>query len=415
MIRSYSYILLFLFFSLLVNAQRNEVYSTQIKSLRIGMQDNWLAPAIIDLNSENKLEISFDELSHDYHRYTYIISHCTADWKLSAIPEIDYLDGFNNNPIEQYETSLNTTVLYTHYSLTIPNDVVKFKISGNYILTVYDDNNNSKPIFKVCFSVIDKKVSISATVTSNTDIDTNKSHQQVSFKVNYGEYDIRNPQSEIKAYVYQNQRVDNKVTDIKPSYINASELTYEHNRDLIFDATNEYRRFETTNVHYATLGVQSIQFHRPFYHVTLYPGEFRTKNYIYDQDQNGHYLVRYDNASNNDIEADYFFVHFSLPNNAPLPGGDLYLQGQFTNNSFNEDTRMKYNPLTNAYESVQFLKQGAYNYQYLLLPNEQGKGTTSLTEGNFYQTENEYLILIYHHPFGARYDQLIGMQQAYYK
>ncbi|WP_321424008.1 DUF5103 domain-containing protein [uncultured Bacteroides sp.] len=404
-----------LIITLSVKAQKNEVFTPNIQSLLVKVNNNWLAPPIINLNSDDVLEVSFDELSHEYHRFQYIISHCNADWTLSGLNEIDYLEGFNNSPIEDYQNSVNTTMLYTHYRISFPNEQVKFKVSGNYIISIYNDDDNSRPVCKACFSILEKKVSVSASVSSNTDIDNNKSHQQVSFSVNYAGYNIRIPQSELKINVMQNLREDNCATNILPSYVSPNELKYEYNKNLIFNAGNEYRRFEMVSVKYAAQGVQSIRFFDPYYHVTLFPDELRIKNYSFDKDQNGRYLVRYDWATNNDTEADYFLVHFSLPWKDALPNGDFYLQGAFTNDNLTENYRLKYNPATKDFETTQLLKQGAYNYQYLFLPAGSDRTTEALTEGNYYETENEYLILVYHRPFGERYDRLIGMQQVNFK
>lgn len=398
-----------------VCAQKNNIFSARIQTLQIKVNNNWLSPPILSLHSDDVLELSFDELSHEYHRFQYVISHCNADWKASDLSEIDFLEGFNNNPIEQYQNSINTTMLYTHYRLTLPNEQVRLKVSGNYKITIFDENNSQEPVCEAFFSIIDKKVNITANVTSNTEIDTNKSHQQVSFAINYNGYTIRDPQNELKIKVNQNLRIDNCVTNIHPSYISANELRYEHNPNLIFDAGNEYRRFEMVSVRQAAQGIQSIQFHAPYYHVSLFPDEPRTKSYSFDKDQNGRYLIRYDWATDNDTEADYNFVHFSLPWKNTIPDGNFYLQGELTNNSFSDKYRLIYNSGTGCFETMQLLKQGAYNYQYLFVPTGKHIGTTTLTEGNYYETENEYLILVYHRPFGERYDQLIGMQQVYFK
>lgn len=409
-----------LLFSLLwvscnICAQRTEVYAPHIQTVQMVANNDINAPAVITMANDEYIELSFDELSHDYHRYQYVLSHCNADWSPSDLTDIDYLDGFNNNPIDDYETSINTTMPYTHYRLTLPNEEVRMKLSGNYLITVYDDSDSSNPVFKTCFRVLDKQVSVSATVSSDTEIDRNKGHQQVSFNVNYRGYTIRNPQQEVKAQVMQNGRTDNMVTGVSPTYISPEELRYTHNKALIFPAGNEYRRFETVSTRYANMGVESLQFFAPYYHATLFPSDPRNKNYSYDEDQNGRYLIRYDDATDNSIEADYFFVHFSLPWEDPFIDGKLYLEGEFTYDSFNTQTEMKYNRETYAYESVQLLKQGAYNYQYLYVPNGSTRGETGPVEGNYFETENEYLILIYARPFGERYDKLIGMQQVYFR
>lgn len=394
-----------------LHAQRTEVHTPHIRTVQVIANNDYMAPAVIRLGEDESVEISFDHLTHDYHRYQYILTHCNADWTPSNLSETEYLDGFNDNPIEDYGISVNTTLPYTHYRLTLPNDQVRPKLSGNYRLTVYDDaEGKDKPAFSTCFRVLEKGVNVLAQVSSDTEIDRNKTHQQVSFSIQYKGYPIHNPQNEVKVHVLQDNRTDNWVTDLKPSYVGPDQLRYEHNRALIFPAGNEYRRFEMVSTRYASQGVESIRYHAPYYHVTLSPAEPRILNYSYDQDQNGRFVIRYDEAVDNNTEADYFFVHFSLLWENPLSEGDFYLQGAFTYDDFNEGNRLKYNPETHAYEGSQLLKQGAYNYQYLYVAPGSTAGSTAQAEGNYYETENEYLILIYNRAFGERYDKLIGMQ-----
>ena len=392
-------------------AQRTEVLSPHIQTVQLIVNDDYRLPTIIKLGSDDYIDISFDQLSHDYHRYQYILSHCDANWERSNLSDFDFLDGFNNNYIEDAETSMNTMVPYTHYRFTLPNEYVRLTISGNYMIEIFDEDDMSKPVLKTYFRVAENQVSISASVSSDTDIDRNKSHQQVSFDINYKGYTIRNPQQEVKVHVLQNNRIDNMVSNVLPSYVSPNELRYTNNRSLIFPAGNEYRRFEIVSTKYAGMGVESLGYYAPYYHATLYPDHLRTLNYLYDSDQNGKYLVRYNDAVDSNTEADYFFVHFALDSDHLLTGGNVYLQGEFTYDLFNEQTQMKYNSDSYMYESVQLLKQGSYNYQYLYVPQGSTKGETGPTEGNYYQTENEYLILVYHKPFGERYDRLIGVKQ----
>lgn len=390
-------------------AQRNEIKVPTIKTLQVKANGEWGTHAIMELNSADFIEFSFDDLTHEYKRYTYAISHCNADWSPSDLSELDYLNGFNNNPIEEYEPSFNTTMLYTHYSLSIPNDYLSITASGNYKLTVYNDGDTNNPVLHACFSVIEKAVSVSATVSSNTTIDTNTIHQQVSFAINHPGYTIRDPHSEISIQVIQNRRWDSMVTGLLPTYASNGKLQYTNNQKLIFKAGNEYRRFEIIDVHYASMGVEKMLFFDPYYHAELFVDQ-RRKNYSYDEDQNGRFFIREMQASNHDTEADYLFVHFALDLDQLLPG-NIYLQGDFTGNPFSSANEMILKPESGLYENVQLLKQGAYNYQYLHLPRGGKKGETAPIEGDYYETENEYLILIYHRPFGERYDKLVGMCQ----
>lgn len=409
--RKLAYILLLI--SGIAHAQSNKVYHPMIHTLQTIVNDDWLHDDVITLGTEEWVDISFDHLTHDYHRFVYRIVHCNADWTPSDLFEVDYMEGFNNQPIEDYENSLNTTMLYTHYRLSLPNEEIQFKVSGNYKVEIYldeDDSSSDKLVAVACFRIVEPMVALSTSITSNTDIDTNLSHQQVSFVVNYNGYNVVDPTTEIRPYIYQNGRTDNCVTMVKPTYVTPGRLEYTHNTNLIFPAGNDYRRFEVINMHYATQGVDKISYFAPYFHATLYPDAAR-RNYSYDEDHDGRYLIRYNLAEDNDIEADYMFVHFKLD----IPyrsGGAFYLTGEFTYNEFTPAYEVGYNEVSRSYEATVMLKQGAYDYMYLWVPENNRRGQTAPTEGNFYEAENEYQVYIYHRPFGGRYDRLVGAQQV---
>ena len=250
--------ILAMFLSVFSQAQKTCVNVPHIKTLRVIANGDWMAYPIIHLQTSDEVEISFDELTHEYHRYTYKITHCNADWTPSDLFESDYLQGFNDNVIEDYQNSLNTTMLYTHYRFTLPNDDVQLLLPGNYVVTIYGEDSEDTPVAQASFSVLNPCVGVSASVSSNTDVDTNDSHQQVSFTVNYQGINVISPQSEFTVRVYQNLRTDNCVTNLQPSYLQPGQMQYVHNRKLIFPAGNEYRRFEIINMHY---GYQDVEIH----------------------------------------------------------------------------------------------------------------------------------------------------------
>jgi len=402
-----------------------QVYNPSVRTFTARVNDEQLTPTVLQLgNNEQKIIIRFDELSRSYHRFEYQIRHCNADWTPSSINEIDYLVGFNGNRIENYTPSLNTTLEYSHYVLTVPNEQVSLKCSGNYEVLIYDTEDNTynspdSPSAIARFSMLDNRVPISAEVTTNTDIDLNKSHQQVNFTANYRALDAHNPQTELSFIVRQNQSEKTQATNLKPTFITGSAMQFEHNRALIFAAGNEYRRFEILSHYHYGMGISQIQLYGDYYHAELYTDKPRRK-YIFDKDQNGSFLIRNDDSNTEDVntEADYLFVHFSFdPDDTDFSNGSIYLDGDFTHSALpyqeatNDGYRMEFNPQTKLYENIQLLKQGSYNYQYIYQPNQ---GTiTSLqqlekTEGNFYQTSNTYQIYVYYRPFGARYDALVG-------
>ena len=398
-----------------ITAQRHEILDRQLHTLQVVVNDDPLLPPIMNLGGGNHLEIGFDEFSHEYHRYIYKVEHCNADWSPSTeIFESDYMNGFNGEPIEDYEKSFNTTVLYTHYSLRIPNENISLKLSGNYKLTVYNDEGDEPvPVLTACFSLVEPGVGIGATVSTNTDIDFNKSHQQVDFSVNYGLVKVIDPHRELKNVIMQNRRWDNCVVNPKPNIQAANKIEFTHNRQLIFPAGNEYHKFEILDVHIPTLNVDRMEWFDPYYHATLYPNQ-TARNYLYDEDQNGAFIIR--NSDDEDVATtcDYVFTHFTLKS-PQLPGGEVYLNGEWTYNRFIPQYRMTYNRETQAYEATALLKQGYYNYNYLFVPDGETQGNSGRTDGNFYETENEYIILVYHRPNGGRYDKLVGYRRMNFK
>ncbi len=405
---------LLLFISFITLAARDAYYtdikSNLIKTLQVKVAGELISQPIIELNGEEQIEINFDALGHEFNRFAYSMIHCNADWTQSSLSSIEYINGFQGLTIDDFATSINTTTQYTNYLYLLPNDDVQFKVSGNYALQVFKEDEPDKILFTACFSVVEPLVSINAGITSNTMIDANRSHQQVNFTINHKGIDIAYPQSDLKIYVSQNNRRDNVVNNLKPTSILNGQLVYDNNRDLIFKAGNEYRRIEFLSTRYAGMGVNDIQFHNPYYHIELQPDLIRSnQSYHYDQDQNGRFFIRCSGCNDPDTEADYCIVHFSLVSE-PFLDGSVYLTGQLTNNVINESNKMSYNFDTGQYELSLLLKQGSYNYEYLVVKNNSNLGQTAETEGDYYQTENEYAIAVYFRPMGVRYDRLIGAE-----
>ena len=410
--RKYCLLILFIMSSVAVSAQFARSFTRNVSSLQMVLNDDWVKPPVITLGSDDELLFSFDELSHTYKRFIYRITHCNADWSTSDLHAIDYIDGFNDRPIDNWENSENTTQLYTHYQFTIPNDDVRLKVSGNYKIEIFDDEDSENPVAMFAFAVLSPKLRVSAKISGNTDIDTNKSHQQLSFDVHCAGYNIVSPSTDIKPVIYQNRRPDNCVSGITPTYITGTALQYVYNDKLIFKGGNEYRRFEFTDPYSPGQNVDRVQYAEPYFHAELYTDKVRP-TYTTTRDENGRYFINTLQGFGSPIEADYAAVHFAL--RAPYDGsGDYYLCGDFNGNFFGASNRMSWDEESQCYRTVQLLKLGLYNYHYLWVPRGKAVGATAPSEGDFYNTENEYLIMIYHRDFGGRYDRLVGMLQVNY-
>ena len=406
--------ILVIFCTLAMTAQRHEIMSDHIATLQVVADNDWLTMPVIRLNSGQRIHIEFDDLTHQYNRYAYKVIHCEADWTESEeLFESDYIEGFaDGNTIDEMEESLNTNQLYTHYSLTLPNEHCRLKMSGNYKVEVYDDNDDSEPMLTACFMVVEPVMTVRMEVTPNTDIDVNKSHQQVSMEVGYNGLQVLQPERQIHTVVLQNGRWDNARLNAKPQYTMADGLRWDHNRDLIFDAGNEYRKFEVLDTDHPTLGIDRIRWDGKQFHAFVFADEPRP-NYLYDEDANGAFYIRNsDNIENNRI-SDYVQVHFQLMCPQPV-SGDVYVNGVWTNDRFLEQYRMEYDYGSSSYQLTLPLKMGYYSYQYVMLDAD-GFAQVMPTEGSFFQTENEYYALVYYRQQGGRTDRLVGYQKVRYK
>ena len=385
-----------------------------IKSLQVIANDDFEALPVIKLRSADRLHISFDELSHDYHRFTCHLEPCNPDWPPNDdLFESEWLEGINDLPIEDYENSLNTTMLYTHYTFSFPNRQTNVRKSGNYRLHIIDDDTQEDAAI-VEIRVLEPLMSVSMDVSANTDIDINDSHQQVSMKVSFNGITVTRPDDQIQTFVMQNGREDNMKVNIPPTGRTPQNLQWVHCRQLIFDAGNEYHKFELLDPTHTTLGLASVRWDEATrtWHAWPMPCEPRP-NYLYDQDADGAFLLR--NSDNYEAErtSDYVYVHYRLQPIRYYDYAHVTVNGQWTTES--ADTyRMTYDELDEAYTLTILQKLGYYNYQ-LLMTDLDGTTHPLPDEGSFYQTENRYQTFIYYKGTTDRAWRLTGFEDVIFK
>ena len=397
-----------LFLSLTL-AAKNKITSPQVKSLQVVVNKDWLSPAVMRLGTDDVLNIGFDELSHTYHRFIYKIERCEVDWTPSDdIFESEWMEGFNGNTIDDYENSVNTTIAYTHYQLQIPNDRCRLKMSGNYRLHVLDEDQDNEEVLVAEFMVTEQSMNLTMEVTTNTDIDTNVSHQQLSMSLNYGSQLVTYPEEQIFTVVMQNGQEYSKKENPKYNFVNNKGLEWTHNKQLIFDAGNEYHKFEVLDVSHPTMGIDYIRWDGENYQAFPFTDEPRL-NYLYDEDANGAFYIRNSDNYENNTTSDYVWVNYRLK--APcLPEGKIFIDGQWTTDDNPFIYIMEYDELQNLYLARILQKQGYYSYQYLWQKDD---GSIHLlpSEGSFYQTENRYQAYVYFKGTGERTWRLTSYRQ----
>ena len=402
--------MLCLWLSLAGWAQRNRILNPDIASLQVVAGNNWLSMPVIGLGEGVPVNIAFDDLTHEYRRYAYKVEHCNADWSTSGDLFVsDYIDGFNaDNVIEHVEQSINTNVLYTHYRFQIPNERCKLKMSGNYRVTIYDANDDDKAVAECCFMVVEPRMGIKLSVDANTDKGINSRWQQVAMEVKYGGgLSVTDVQRQIYTVVMQNGRWDNAVVNAKPQFVMGDGLRWSHNAQLVFEAGNEYRKFEMLDVRHANMGVEKIDWDGEAYHAYLWPDEPRG-SYVFDEDANGAFYIRNSDNRENNSTSEYIHVHFTL--RSPRLAGDVFVNGVWTNDQLSAPYKMQFDEGAQCYRLSLLLKQGYYSYQYVWQQSN-GQTATVPSEGSFYQTENRYQALVYYRKLGERADRLVGFAE----
>lgn len=412
------YIFLFLFallktgFSLAQDYYFTHPLVSEVKTLRCRVDGDFMRPPVIDLQERSSLEIDFDIITTERKWISYRVIHCDANWQASNISELDYLDGFLPVRVDDVRPSFNTFVSYYHYSVSFPNDDVKLLISGNYAIEFFEDDRPDVPIAIATFAVSEGGVFIRGEASADTDIDYRDKHQQLACAVSWNstQFPYVDPYTDYKLVIIQNGRLSTRRLLTRPLRATSGSAYYEHDEALIFPAGNNYRRFEFTDERYTSIGVEQLEYRPPYYHLWVIPDRIKAgSSYFYDRDQRGRFLVHALRVDDVDVEADYFWAHFSLNCTKQWRNMGVWLDGLMTYNSYNADNAMVYDESDERYYASLFLKQGSYNYQYLVGdPEDLSTMQTSPIEGDYYETPNEYSVWLYYCPSGGRYDRLVG-------
>lgn len=394
-----------------------KVYHPSIRSVLLFRSGAELTPPIINYNTSDLLTLSFDDLDGGYTSYQYTFIHCNADWTPTDLWQNEYLSGYTEDYIRNYQSSFNTLQPYTHYSVEIPNENIRFRIPGNYLLKVYPDGNPDQPIFTKKFYVVDKSVSVNGSVKQATDINKRFTHHEVLFTISHPQYVIDQPFNNLKVIVLQNNRWDNPQINIPPLMIREGELDYRYTDGTIeFPGGNEFRYFDMKSIRSRNERIRSIEIRNDAYIVDLSHDVRRNfKPYISDRDINGKFLLKSDDASDIAVEGEYAWVNFFISFETPLVGGTMFVTGQFNDWKFDQSItpdkgRMKYNFARQGYEARVLLKQGYYNYLYAYVDDKSGIPDFNQAEGNHSETVNEYSILVYYREQGNRFDNLIAYE-----
>ncbi|MCB0709585.1 MAG: DUF5103 domain-containing protein [Chitinophagaceae bacterium] len=397
---------------IITNAQyADAVYKENVKAVRFHVYGDQLSLPVYKLNSSDQLELNFDDLDANVKSYYYCFQLCDYNWNPVDISPFLYIKGFTQQRISTYRYSSIALTRYTHYQAIVPDRSTTLTMSGNYILKVYLDGDTSKLVFTKRMLVLEQKASISGQVVQPFTPQLFKTHQKIQFNANINGLNTFSAAQQIKVVVLQNNRWDNAIKDIRPTFVRGNTLEYSTENSCVFPGGKEWRWLDLRSFRLQSDRVQKADYNKTSTNIYLFTDADRSgQRYVYFKDLNGMYLIETYETINPYWQGDFATVYFSLatPDGKPYADKDIYLAGQLTNYEFNDKTKMTFNEAKGVYEVTAFLKQGYYNYTYIAVDKNNPAQKRDL-EGDYWETENDYTILMYYKSFTDRTDQLIGV------
>lgn len=395
--------------ALFAQAEKEVAPPYNIKTISFVQNEQNIIPI---LNLGEGFQLQFDDLFGNEANYYYEIVHCDYNWNPSGLPKAEYLEGFDNQRIQDYTNSFNTLQIYSHYKLSIPNQfTLRLKISGNYMIKILDENKEI--VFSRKLILYEDQATVPIQVKRARVVSTIETKQNLDFTVRSNSITFQNPMKNVKVVLMQNGNLNNVIQNIVPQYTIGNDLIYKYDTETQFWAGNEFLYFENKDIKAAANNIAKIDANTAIYGSRLFTNAARANfQYTNNQDINGNFVVKNINAANSEIEADYTWVYFSLSAPTFRSSKDIYVTGMFNNYSLTSEYKMEYNPTKALYEKAILIKQGFTNFQYTIADNKGVIDYENAIDGNFYQTENEYTILVYYRAGIDRYDRVIGKGTA---
>lgn len=386
-------------------------YKPEVQTVLLFADDNPLSDPIIPLDDMlGRLTLSFDIIDGQGEVLNYTFIHCSHDWHPTDIQRIQYASGFESDRLDNYNFSRNTLIEYANYQLKFPNEDMMPLVSGNYLLIVYGDDLNDL-YFTRRFMIVDEKAHIGVTVPRYPDdLALTDTHQQLNIKVSLNDYLSGTLQQYSFLTIRQNGRWDNAAEGLKPTYVYPDYISFEHHPQTVFEATNQYRRFNTSNFYFQSENLAHIRQTDVSFEIDIATCESRArKAYATYEDIHGEKFVYVENENlDNFTEADYCRVNFFYKSETPMDGNDLYLLGALNDWRFDVNNKMEYNYQLRGYTCSMMLKQGYYNFMFATVDRKTGEVRTDLTAGNHWETNNLYKLYFYYYNATKGYDELIG-------
>ena len=390
-----------------------KVYFPNIKTAQLTIYGGQQELPVYRLNTNDKLELGFDDLDGNVKSYYYTYVLCDYNWNPVNLNPFDYIQGFTQNRIATYRFSSVALTRYTHYQVILPERNSVPTRSGNYLLKVFLDGDTSKLAFVKRMMVADQKAIVAGEVVQPFSPELFKTHQKIKFAVSLKGLNTFSAAQQVKVVILQNNRWDVAQKDIAPTFVRGNSLEYYSENIGIFPGGKEWRWADLRSFRLQSDRVDSGSYKKSTTELFMkVDGDRSAHRYIYFADINGSYVITTYETVNPLWQGDYATIHFSFqpPNGKAYPTSEVFLAGHFTGFNATDEWKMAFNEEKGVYEKSAFLKQGYYNYTYLV--KDPVSGSVVDVEGNYWEAEIRYTILVYYKSFTDRNDQLIGVGEV---
>ncbi|MBC8319313.1 MAG: DUF5103 domain-containing protein [Bacteroidetes bacterium] len=394
---------------------RDLVYDENIHTVLLHPPNDQLLPAIIRLNSADNLRLQFDDMSAESYQFKYAFVHCAEDWQTSDLDPIDYIDGFFEADITNYEFSVNAIPPYVHYDLVFPTRDMQIKLSGNYILKVYIDSpKDDNVILTRRFFVVEPLVRIDIKIPYYPkNLEFIRKKQQIDLTLITPDLFSLETEERINVTLQQNGRWDNIKENLKPTSIVGNQMTFNYRDGIVFEGGNQFRNFDMKSFWYQSIHIKEIISETDGYNVVLHTDYSRAnKPYSVIEDISGKRFIQARRGQNTNTEGEYAWVEFWLKQSR-IKDADIYILGALNNWQLDDKSKMRYDSRQNMYRGRLYLKQGYYDYLYVVLPGGDSRGNVSVIEGDHWETNNQYSVYVYYREKVPEYDRLVGYSTFY--